>query len=197
MKVSRIFSAICATALVSALAVSCGENGVPGEFDESSIVLSLGVVSDVHINTGLPVTSQKWESALKQLSAKASEMDPDGLDGVLVAGDLIDYPNEKAIGEFKRVYESVLDPLKVPMIYTVGNHDVPDYKWSETMVKDAEYLRKAFGDNYFQTDLDKEAGSAMECRHCVIGGYDILAITPDGTSPVVYSPALCDAPRRL
>ena len=188
MKVSRIFSAICATALVSALVVSCGENGVPGEFDESRIVLSLGVVSDVHINTGLPVTSQKWESALKQLSAKASEMDPDGLDGVLVAGDLIDYPNEKAIGEFKRVYESVLDPLRVPMIYTVGNHDVPDYKWSETMVKDAEYLRKAFGDNYFQTDLDKEAGSAMECRHCVVGDYDILAITPDGTSPVVYSP---------
>lgn len=188
MKMSRIIWALGALALAVVSLISCEERGVPGGFDESKIVLSLGVVSDVHINTGLPVTSSKWESALKQLSAKASESDPDGLDGVLVAGDLIDYPNEKAIGEFKRVYESVLDPLKVPMIYTVGNHDVPDYRWNETMVTDAEYLRKAFGDNYFQVDVDKDAGERLECRHCVLKGYDVLAVTPDGTSPIVYSP---------
>ena len=172
----------------AALTVSCQQMGEKGGFDESAVMLSVAVVSDVHINTGLPATSAKWKSALEQLVAKASESDPDGLDGVLVAGDLIDYPSEAAIGEFKRVYESVLDPEKVPMIYTVGNHDVPDYRWNETMVRDAEYLRKAFGDKYFQTDVDKEAGEGLECRHCVLGGYDILAVTPDGTSPIVYSP---------
>ncbi|MBR1926325.1 MAG: metallophosphoesterase [Bacteroidales bacterium] len=178
-----------ATVALVASVLSCEQEGKRrNDFDESAVVLSVAAVSDVHINTGLPVTSSKWESALKQLSAKAAESDPDGLDGVLVAGDLIDYPNDPAIREFKRVYESVLDPVKVPMIYTVGNHDVPNYRWSETMVKDSKYLREAFGENYFRTDLDKEAGERLECRHCRIGDYDILSITPDGTSPVVYSP---------
>ena len=180
-----VLAALVALVMV---AVSCEKSVTTGGFDESAVVLSIGVVSDVHINTALPVTSAKWKSALEQLSATSSETDTDGLDGVLVAGDLIDYPNEAFIGEFKSVYESVLDPVKVPLIYAVGNHDVPDYRWSESMVKDAEYIRKALGDNYFQADIDKEAGEGLECRHCVIGGYDVIAITPDGISPVVYSP---------
>lgn len=175
--------------VVAAVAVvSCTQGTVRGGFDESSIVLSVGVVSDVHINTGLPVTSQKWESALNQLSVKALESDNDGLDGVLVAGDLIDYPNDPALQELKRVYESVLDPVKTPFIYAVGNHDVPNYKWNETIAADAEYIRKALGDNYFLTDVDPESGTTLECRHCVVGDYDIIAIAPDGTSPVVYAP---------
>lgn len=184
----RLLRALVVMAVAAMAAISCTQHTVQSGFDESAIVLSVGVVSDVHINTGLPVTSQKWESALNQLSVKALESDNDGLDGVLVAGDLIDYPSEAFIQEFKRVYESVMDPVKTPLIYTVGNHDVPKYKWSETMVKDAEYIRKALGDNYFQTDVDIEAGTGLECRHCVIGDYDIIAISPDGTSPVVYDP---------
>lgn len=175
--------------LIAALAaVSCERTVAPTAFDESKVVLSLGVVSDVHINTALPVTSSKWENALNLLSAKAAGSDPDGLDGVLVAGDMIDYPNEDFIAEFKRVYESVLDPVKVPLIYTVGNHDVPDYRWNETMVSDAGYIVKALGDNYFLNDVDKEAFEGLECRHCVVGDYNILSVTPDGTSPITYSP---------
>ena len=168
--------------------VSCRIGTVSSGFDDEGIVLSLGVVSDVHINTALPVTSAKWKSALEQLSVKALEEDGDGIDGILVAGDLIDYPNEAFIEEFKKVYESVLDPSDVPLIYAVGNHDVPKYKWSETMVEDAEYIRKALGDNYFRADVDVEAGTGLECRHCVLGDYDIISISPDGTSPVVYAP---------
>ena len=167
---------------------SCGTGTSSGSFDESEITLSVGVVSDVHINTALPVTSAKWKSALEQLSAKAEELDPDGLDAVLVAGDLIDYPNDAFLGEFKKVYESVLDPVEVPMIYSVGNHDVPNYRWDGTMVKDASYIRKGLGDIYFLVDLDKESGEGMECRHCVVGDCHILSVTPVGTSPVVYAP---------
>ena len=102
MNIKRFVYAAVALALVSCVGTESG----PGTFDESNVVLSLGVVSDVHINTGLPATSRKWKAALLQLGVKASETDPDGLDGVLVAGDLIDYPNEPAIKEFKKVYES-------------------------------------------------------------------------------------------
>ena len=184
MSIKRFVFAAFALALASCVGTKNG----PEAFDESSVVLSVGVVSDVHINTGVPETSRKWKNALLQLGVKASESDPDGLDGVLVAGDLIDYPSDPAILEFKKVYESVINPEVVPLIYTVGNHDVPNYKWSETMVKDAEYIRKAFGDSYFQSDVDKDAGERLECRHCVLKDYDILTITPDGTSPVAYSP---------
>ena len=184
MNIKRFVFAAFALALASCVGTKNG----PEAFDESSVVLSVGVVSDVHINTGVPETSRKWKNALLQLGVKASESDPDGLDGVLVAGDLIDYPSDPAIREFKKVYESVINPEVVPLIYTVGNHDVPNYKWSETMVKDAEYIRKAFGDSYFQVDVDKDAGERLECPHCVLKDYDILTITPDGTSPVVYSP---------
>ena len=174
--------------LAALAAISCERTVAPTAFDESKVVLSLGVVSDVHINTALPVTSAKWENSLKLLREKAAESDPDGLDGVLVAGDMIDYPNEDFIMEFKRVYESVLDPVKTPLIYTVGNHDVPDYRWNETMVSDAGYIAKALGDNYFLTDLDKEAFDGLECRHCAVGDYNILSVTPNGTSPITYSP---------
>jgi len=184
MNIKRFVFAAFALALASCVGTKNG----PEAFDESSVVLSVGVVSDVHINTGVPETSRKWKNALLQLGVKASESDPDGLDGVLVVGDLIDYPSDPAILEFKKVYESVINPEVVPLIYTVGNHDVPNYKWSETMVKDAEYIRKAFGDSYFRSDVDKDAGERLECRHCVLKDYDILTITPDGTSPVAYSP---------
>ena len=123
-RINSIFKVLASLLIMASLA-SCGRTGiVPGGFDEENVTLTLGVVSDVHINTSLPVTSAKWKSALEQLSVKALETDSDGLDGVLVAGDLIDYPNEDFIEEFKRVYESVLDPVKTPLIYTVGNHDV-------------------------------------------------------------------------
>ena len=143
MKVSRIFSAICATALVSALAVSCGENGVPGEFDESRIVLSLGVVSDVHINSTSNTHAQKFISALNQLKVRAAEKDTDGLDAVVVAGDLTDQPQstQVQIGYFKSLYEQVLDPRKVPMIYTVGNHDAnPSYWWTSNTILQAAVM---------------------------------------------------------
>ncbi len=184
MNIKRFVFAAFALALASCVGTKNG----PEAFEESSVGQSVGVVRAVHINTGVPETSRKWKNALLQLGVKASESDPDGLDGVLVAGDLIDYPSDPAILEFKKVYESVINPEVVPLIYTVGNHDVPNYKWSETMVKDAEYIRKAFGDSYFQSDVDKDAGERLECRHCVLKDYDILTITPDGTSPVAYSP---------
>ncbi len=156
-------------------------------FDPSNIVFSAGVVSDVHINNGAAQTN-KWKNALTQLRDKAAEQDPHGLASVLIAGDLIDNPNTSYLETLKSTYESVFDPTKVPMIYTVGNHDVNNYRWTSSMVSQAAYMRSTLGNNYFLFDLDKEMGVSHECRHCKVGDYHVLAITPNGTSPVVYDP---------
>lgn len=160
------------------------------EFDELNIVLSLAVISDVHVNGKTADPSAKFGNALDQLKSKAAEKDADGLDGVLVAGDMIDQPSSTQIGAFKSIYESKCDPLKVPLVYTVGNHDVPNYRWSSTMAADAKYIADAFGPDYFVKDQDNTARSRYECRHVVVGGCDILAVSPNGTQPVVYDPAV-------
>ena len=154
-------------------------------FDEKNIVLSLGVVSDVHIN-GAAAHTNKWKSALQQLKAKALESDKNGMAGILVVGDLIDQPSTSQLSVFKSTLESEIDVTKTPMIYTIGNHDVPNYAWASTMVSDVEYIRNMFGDSYFQTDQDNDMRTRYEARHCIIGGYHILTISPNGDSPIRY-----------
>ena len=154
-------------------------------FDEKAVVASFGVVSDVHINNSNAMPTNKWKSALQQLKAKAAENDADGLDGVLVAGDLIDNPSQ-TMSVFKSTYESVFSPKAVPLVYTVGNHDVPGYAWHSDMVSASAYIRTQLGSDYFISDLDNTFGAQHECRHCQIGEYDVLAVTPNGDSPITY-----------
>ena len=163
-----------------------GEFVTSKDFDANNIVLSLGVVSDVHINQ--QAQANKWKSALQQLKAKALENDANGMAGVLVVGDLIDQPVNNQLSLFKSTLESEIDVTKTPMIYTIGNHDVPNYAWASTMVSDVAYMRNMFGDDYFQTDQDQEMRTKYEARHCVIGDYHILAISPNGDSPIAYDP---------
>ncbi len=157
-------------------------------FDPSNIVLSLGVVSDVHVKPQW--AADKWKSALQQLKAKAIENDPNGMAGVLVVGDLIDEPDNNQLSLFKSTLESEIDVKKTPMIYTIGNHDVPKYAWAATMVSDVAYMRNMFGDDYFQADRDQDMRTKYEARHCVIGDYHILCVSPNGDQPIVYDPVV-------
>lgn len=165
------------------------KSGRTTTFDESDIVFSVGVISDVHINSPGSMPSVKFSNLLAQLCTKAEVNDNDGLDAVLVAGDLIDNPNNTYLSEFKNRYEAQCDPVKIPLIYTVGNHDVPNYRWSVNSVADAAYMAKGLGDSYFLTDQDQQARTSMECRHCNVDGYNVLCMTPNGTQPVIYSPS--------
>lgn len=157
-------------------------------FNANDIVLSLGVVSDVHVNPQW--TADKWKSALQQLKAKALENDPDGLAGVLVAGDLIDNPNNTQLSLFKSTLESELDVKKTPLVYTVGNHDVPSYAWAATMPSDVTYMRNLFGDDYYLYDKDQDMRTRYEARHCVVGDCHIFSVSPNGDQPIVYDPAV-------
>ena len=156
------------------------------QFDENNIVLSLAAISDTHIGNSYG-SEAKLTSALTQLKNRAAEKDADGLDAVMVVGDLVNTATNSQISTFKTLYEGVLDPVKVPMIYTIGNHDMnPNYRWTAETVSQNSVFHTIFGDNYFLTDLDQDMRKNFECRHCVVGDYHILCVTPNGTSPIVY-----------
>lgn len=172
---------------------NAGEIEAPRElspvFDESKIALSLAAISDVHIEGSSDAYANKFTAALNQLKAKAAENDANGIDGVLVAGDLIQKAKVTMAQNFKALYEEVFNPTDVPMIYTVGNHDMnPKYDWTPSTVAQSVAMANTFGDEYFKTDIDNTMRNNYEARHCVIGGYHILAVTPNGDQPITYSP---------
>lgn len=186
MRKANILLALAAAALAAAPASARR----PKPFDESKIVLSLGVVSDVHID-GSEMPTRKFESALKQLGAKALEQDADGLDGLLIAGDFTNnaYADRKHYAQvdiFKSIYEGIYDPVKVPVVYTIGNHDVYQ-EFADSALVEAQNISRRLGADWFTADLDNEARCSMECRHCVIGDCHILCITPIHAAPVAYT----------
>lgn len=172
---------------------NAGEIEAPRElspvFDESKIALSLAAISDVHIEGSSDAYANKFTSALNQLKAKAAESDANGIDGVMVVGDLIQRAEITMAQNFKALYEDVFKPTEVPMIYTIGNHDMnPKYDWTPSTVAQSVAMSNTFGDEYFKTDIDNTMRNNYEARHCVIGGYHILAVTPNGDQPITYSP---------
>lgn len=172
---------------------NAGEIEAPRElspvFDESKIALSLAAISDVHIEGSSDAYANKFTSALNQLKVKAAESDANGIDGVMVVGDLIQRAEITMAQNFKALYEDVFKPTEVPMIYTIGNHDMnPKYDWTPSTVAQSVAMANTFGDEYFKTDIDNTMRNNYEARHCVIGGYHILAMTPNGDQPITYSP---------
>ena len=172
---------------------NAGEIEAPRElspvFDESKIALSLAAISDVHIEGSSDAYANKFTSALNQLKVKAAESDANGIDGVMVVGDLIQRAEITMAQNFKALYEDVFKPTEVPMIYTIGNHDMnPKYDWTPSTVAQSVAMTNTFGDEYFKTDIDNTMRNNYEARHCVIGGYHILAVTPNGDQPITYSP---------
>lgn len=159
-----------------------------GRFDEKSVVLSLGVISDTHIGNGYG-SEDKLRSVLAQLKDAAGG----NLNGVLIVGDLVNTASAPQISTFKSIYEEILDPAEVPMVYTIGNHDMnPAYRWTQESVAQHAVFHTILGPDYFKTDLDPAMRDSLECRHCVIGNSHILCLTPDHTNPITYNPAVLE-----
>ncbi len=162
-----------------------------GIFDEDKIVASFGVMSDTHINGVGTDPGIKLKKALEQLKAHAALNDEDGLDGILIAGDLIDsaYRSEdyyKQMDMFSEIYKSVLDPMTVKLAYSPGNHDV--YKeWTPDAIAQAQKMSARLDDEFFCAEIEPESRKALECRHYLINDVHILGILPIGRAPVVYT----------
>lgn len=162
----------------------------------TKMAYSFGVISDTHINGSNGQNCEdKLRSAFSQLKAQAAKDDADGLDGVLIAGDLIDYGRylDAQLSAFKSIYEEAFDPEKTPLVYAIGNHDPnTSYWWNSSIYQFAGTMRAKFGGRYETADIEKTMRDSYECRHCVIGDYHILAVTPNSTMPVAYPSEVCD-----
>ena len=124
-----LLSVLMLASLLTACGSSTGSYQPPhetNEFDESNIVLQFGAVSDIHVGrSGSGIETDKWTTdAFETLRDLAAQYSDDGLSAVLVSGDLTDNGNDAQIRHFAALYESVFDPAKVPLIFSLGNHDV-------------------------------------------------------------------------
>ncbi len=185
MILTMSFKRLCAC--LAALLVLSAASG--RDFNAKKVVLNLAVMSDTHVDGYNTVPAYKFRSALIQDRDFAAPYG--GLDGVLLVGDLVDSPAWDArkypqIDDWKRLYESVFNPVETPMVYTVGNHDIWR-EWTVNTYREAKQFTRRLGPDYYRTDVgDPEMRDSLECRHCVIGDVHILCITPDGRDPVVY-----------
>ena len=141
-----------------------------GEFDESNIVFSFGAMSDIHLTGNSDSYEAKFKSALEQLKKAAGGK----LDAVVGAGDITDSGTNTQVRQLKNVYESVLDPVSTPFIYSMGNHDAKNN--TSTTLKSFYTL---FGGNYFKYDLGTEAEILTWNRHFVVGIFHFLTLMPD------------------
>ena len=145
-------------------------------FDEENIVLSFGAISDTqHKYSGIDTLS-KLASALAQLDAAAMETG-DGLDAILFVGDLVQSAQTTQVEEFRNTYESILSPSAVPLIFSLGNHDVEcggGYTY-ENLTMESFY--NIFGDKYRAYE-EATSDLSIGCTHTVVNGYHFLCINP-------------------
>lgn len=170
-----------------------------GCFDATKVVYSFGVLSDTHIDTGNGQNNQdKFAAALQQLNTQASKDDANGIDAICIAGDFTNtgYNNANNIApevnKLKQIYEAAFNPVEVPLIYAVGNHD-PYGQWTGMGVyTQAKNIKNCFGADYATTDRETTMRDSYECRHCVVGDYHILCVTPYSNNPVSYPSQVTD-----
>lgn len=145
-------------------------------FDEENIVLSFAAISDTqHKYSGID-TLAKFAAALAQLDAAAME-NSDGLDAILFVGDLVQNAQTTQVEEFRNTYESVINPSAVPLIFSLGNHDV-DCEAGYTYEKlTMESFYNIFGDKYRAYE-EATSDLSIGCTHTIVNGYHFLCINP-------------------
>ena len=182
----RVLSLLLSVLMLIALLAGCasdapdtsGDNTADATFDETNIVLQFGAVSDIHIGrTGTGLNTVLWaKDAYKTLRDLALEYNDQGLDAVLVSGDLTNNGTAKQAKEFADIYETVFDPKEVALIYSMGNHDVNSGSSFNHESLGFEEFYAAMGSEYRQYEKDSDLAAAGV--HQVVNGYHFIAINP-------------------
>ena len=186
----------------------------PSIFDENNIVLSFGAISDTHIQkNSYAVTEGDYckpllRNAIDSLMAQASIHDKDGLDAVVVAGDLIEGGigsenqsgrNTRGIAELSAfadvIYEYKDTSIGTNFITTPGNHD-----WRGIYTRELVSHRDLFGEEYYtdnETRKEYRFDAEVSYRHTAIvkSGmeFHFIVLQPEhGTTPYAYDPVALD-----
>ena len=170
-------------------------------FDESKIVLQFAAVSDLQhgflsdrapgakkspgeqalktLSQGLEYfdTGERGREGFRQLQELALQYTDRGLDAVFFAGDIVNNARVSQVESFKAVYEDVLDPVKTPFIFCLGNHDIYSGRPYTLQHLNLDLFYRVFGDAY--RSYDAENSDLQEGYvHQVVGDYHFLAINP-------------------
>ena len=90
--------------------------------------LKLGVISDIHITTSSPESTNKFRTALREFRSL-------GADAVLVAGDLADWGLKSNLKTVKAVWDEVMGGTGTVPLMITGNHDFDGW-WYGDMTLD-------------------------------------------------------------
>ena len=179
----RALSLLLMLLMLASLLTACGKKQPTNpktEFDESHIVLQFGAVSDIHIGRGgggVGINTVLWaKDAYKTLRDVALQYSDKGLNAVLVSGDLTNNGTPEQVAEFAEIYETVFDPKEVPLIFSLGNHDVNTGSSYNKADMDFEQFYAAMGQEYRQYEKDSDLANAGV--HQVVNGYHFLALNP-------------------
>ena len=177
----RVLALLLSLLLVAAMLTACGKKQPTNqktEFDETNIVMQFGALSDIHIGrTGTNINTVLWaKDAYKTLRDIALQYNDKGLDAVLVSGDLTNNGTPEQVAEFADIYETVFDPAQVPLIFSLGNHDVNVGSSYNKADMDFEQFYAALGQEYRQYEKDSDLANAGV--HQVVNGYHFVALNP-------------------
>ncbi len=153
-------------------------------FDENKIVLSFAALSDTqHKYSGID-TLGKFKTALRQLVAYADET-ANGLDAIVFAGDLVQSAKTQEVQEFKSAYEEVIDVTEIPLIFSLGNHDVNCHAGYTYEDLTTESFYTIFGDAYRTYD-EATSNTAIGCTHTIVNNYHFICVNPIDDSYIGY-----------
>ena len=176
----KTISLLLSVLMLLTLLTACGRqptNKVT-EFDEENIVLQFGAVSDIHIGrNGTGLNTVLWaKDAYRTLRDTALKYNDKGLDAVLASGDLTNNGSVEQVQEFADIYETVFDPAEVPLIFSLGNHDVNTGSSYNKADLDFDQFYEALGEEYRQYEKDSDLANAGV--HQVVNGYHFIALNP-------------------
>ena len=146
------------------------------KFDASNIVLSFAALSDVHCQNGYAMPTNKFYSALNQLKDYAVKSgDKDGIDAVMIAGDLTQSGQVSEAKAVKDTYQRVFNEKEVPLLFTTGNHE--ELYGGKLLMSD---FLNIYGKSFFEKDLTEYATDFQNgSRLCKVGDYYFVFINPD------------------
>ena len=173
----KVLALLLSLLVLVSLLSGCGAK--KKEFNEEKIVFQFAAVSDLqHGIKWIPIdTYGRGVYAFEQLQDLALQYNDKGLDAVLFSGDLVNDSRSSQVQEFAQIYEEVFDPVKVPLIFCQGNHDVkhnPNSNREELTLADYYII---FGNKY--RSYDKETSRIdLGCVHQVVGDYHFVSVVP-------------------